>query len=525
MINIRERTRGPEIIQTLPWVNEVIVSRFILVLAISVGAFLRIWQIDAMGYNTDEAVYAGQAAAIAGVPVLKDIFPVFRAHPLLFQFLLSIVYKIQFSDLYGRLLSVAIGIATLYLTYKIGKTLYGRIPGALAAAFMALMPYHIIVTRQVLLDGPMTFFATLSLYMLTRFGQSQKSSWLYAAGVSMGLTFLGKETSIVMVGAIFAFLALASELKTRLIDVIIAVVLMGLVISPFPVAIYLAGGSTTGRNYLVWQLFRRPNHEWSFYLTTIPLEIGFLVILAAVLGLFFLWRSHSWREKLLLSWIIVPMVFFQIWPVKGFQYLLPIAPAIALLAARTMGYLVMKAGNDRPVISFSTLLNLPVVHWSMIFVMFGTLGFTSFQQITPKTSTLFLAGTGGVPGGREMGNWIQENVPQNALFMTIGPSMANIVQFYGARGAYGLAVSTNPLHRNPSYDPILNPDAQIRGSTLQYLVWDSFSADRSPFFADKLLGYVKKYNGRAIHTESITVKDEQGNTVTKPVIIIFEVHR
>ena len=98
--------------------------------------------------------------------------------------------------------------------------------------------------------------------------------------------------------------------------------------------------------------------------------------------------------------------------------------------------------------------------------MFGivvfSLSLTSWQQIQPETSASFLAGTGGVPGGREAGIWIQANVPQDARFMTIGPSMANIIQFYGARSAAGLAVSPNPLHRNPSYDPILNPDAQIR---------------------------------------------------------------
>jgi hypothetical protein len=102
--------------------------------------------------------------------------------------------------------------------------------------------------------------------------------------------------------------------------------------------------------------------------------------------------------------------------------------------------------------------------------------------------------------------------------------MANIIEFYGERPAYGLAVSPNPLHRNPSYDPILNPDAQIRNSDLQYLVWDSFSASRSPFFSDKLMGYVYKYNGHAIHTETITVKDQSGQYVVKPVIIIYEVY-
>jgi hypothetical protein len=108
--------------------------------------------------------------------------------------------------------------------------------------------------------------------------------------------------------------------------------------------------------------------------------------------------------------------------------------------------------------------------------------------------------------------------------MTIGPSMANIIEFYGEHPAYGLAVSPNPIRRNPSYDPILNPDLQIRNSELQYLVWDSFSAARTPFFADKLMGYVNKYNGRAVHTETITVKNKDGTSVVKPVIIIYEVY-
>ena len=30
------------------------------------GIFLRVWQLDALGFNSDEAVYAGQAASIAG---------------------------------------------------------------------------------------------------------------------------------------------------------------------------------------------------------------------------------------------------------------------------------------------------------------------------------------------------------------------------------------------------------------------------------------------------------------------------
>ncbi|MGZ6316274.1 MAG: ArnT family glycosyltransferase [Anaerolineales bacterium] len=508
----------------VPFISEAVLARLILVLAMASGAFLRIWQINAIGYNTDEAVYSGQAAAIAGVPGLKDIFPVFRAHPLLFQFVLSLIYKFSFNDLSGRLLAAAIGLATIYLTYELGKTLYGRLPGAFAALFLALMPYHVVVSRQVLLDGPMVFFSTLTLYVLARFAKTQRVGLLYAAGICMGLTFLSKETSIVMLGSIYTFLALTPEVRVRFRDLIIAPILMAIVIAPFPLSLLAAGGSSTGRNYLIWQLFRRPNHDWPFYLQTVPFAIGVLVVAAAILGLVLLWKERSWREKLLLSWILIPTLFFQIWPVKGFQYLLPIAPPLALLAGRLLGkyWTRVRTANGNTV-AVSRLSIPPLVSWLAVVAVVISLAFSSWQRIQPAMSSLFLAGTGGVPGGRETGLWIQSHVPQYAEFMTIGPSMANILQFYGQRKAFGLAISPNPLHRNPSYEPILNPDSSLRSSDMQYLVWDSFSAQRTPFFSDKLMGYVNKYNGRAIHTESITFKDAQGNLISKPIIIIYEV--
>ena len=68
--------------------------------------------------------------------------------------------------------------------------------------------------------------------------------------------------------------------------------------------------------------------------------------------------------------------------------------------------------------------------------------------------------------------------------MTIGPSMANLVQYYGRRSAYGLSVSPNPLNRNPSYEPLVNPDQALRDNEIQYVVWDTFSASRSPKFSE-----------------------------------------
>jgi hypothetical protein len=207
--------------------------------------------------------------------------------------------------------------------------------------------------------------------------------------------------------------------------------------------------------------------------------------------------------------------------VKGFQYLLPAAPAGALLAAQALVRL-------SPSESFTirgralgqrALLVTPIA----VGLVALSLVIPSLQRIQPSESGQLLAGSGGVPGGREAGEWIAANVPRGAQLMTIGPSMANIVQFYGHRKAYGLSVSTNPLHRNPSYEPLANPDRLIRDNQLQYVVWDSFSAARSRFFARAVKRFADRYNGRAVHTETITVTTAGGEKVKKPLITIYEV--
>lgn len=492
-----------------------------LVAVLAIAVVVRVAYINQLGYNSDEAVYAGQGASIAQLPILKDIFPVFRAHPLLFQFLVAVTYKFGTNDILPRLLSVVIGLATVYLTYDIGKRLYGRPAGLLAALFLALMPYHVVVTRQVLLDGPMVFCTTLTLYLLVRFAESENPIWLICTGAGMGLSFLAKETSILMIGAIFAFLALSPKIKIRIVDIILALIVMAVVMAPYPLAVKLAGGgsdSKTGQ-YLVWQLFRRPNHTFDFYFTVVPPAIGIPVIITALLGLWFLRKQNDWKERLLVLWILTPTLFFELWPTKGFQYLLPIAPAFAILGARFLTTWRMPSSlpGRWKLVAEVVMTIIPVL---MALSLFSD----SWKLIVPSQSDQFLAGSGGLSGGRETGTWIKDHVPLGATFMAIGPSMANIVKFYGYRQAYGLSVSPNPLRRNPSYEAISNPDFRIRSGDLQYLVWDSFSASRTSFFSDKLLEYVKRYHGRAIYTATVTVNSPNGNPVEKPVIIVYEVH-
>jgi 4-amino-4-deoxy-L-arabinose transferase-like glycosyltransferase len=493
------------------------------VLAIlALATAVRLWQINALGYNSDEAVYGGQGAAIANDPQLEPFFPAFRAHPLLFQSLLSVGYAIGKGEIFGRVASAAVGVATVYVVFLTGRLLYGRRTGLLAALFVALMPYHVIVTRQVLLDGPMVLFSTLTLYLVARWADSRRDEWIYAAGAVMGLALLSKETSAVLLGSLYAFVALTPALRVRPRLVIGGLACMGLVIAAFPIALVAAGQTRTGGNYLAWQLFRRANHGLLFYPVTVPLAMGVLIVVVAALGLWLLRRHGSWRETLLLSWIAVPVVFFEIWPVKGFQYLLPVAPAVALLGARTLTHASRWAVPPR-LLSRRRALGTPVVARLATAAVLVSLAVPTWNAITPSRSTTFLAGSGGVPGGRETGAWIRANVPVGAQLLAIGPSMANIVQYYGHRKAYGLSVSPNPLHRNPAYEPVANPDRLIRTNELQYIVWDAFSAKRSHFFSASIVRYTERYHGRLVHQETAWAHTRDGHRVRKPIISVYEV--
>lgn len=484
------------------------------------AAVLRLWNLNAVGFNSDEAVYAGQAASITGNDHFTGLFPVFRAHPLLFQMAVSLIYHVRVSDLAPRLLAVAVGLATVAAGYALGARVYGRPAGVVTALLLAIMPYLVVVNRQALLDGPMALFSVVALWLLAKFAAEERRSSLYGAGAALGLAFISKETAIVLVPAAYAFLAVAPSVRVRLKDVAGSLGCFVAVALPYPLSLLVAGGSKSGQHFLTWQLFRPSNHVWTFYPAVVPSAVGVAVLVCAAgaLAAAALARRWSWRESLLVCWIAVPFLFFQLWPVKGFQYLLPIAAPCAVLAAGFLTDVALARRLGRGSVRASRLIRF----WAAAGVA-ASLAIASAGTITAATnSTSFLAGTGGVPGGREAGRWIAAHTPLGAEMLAIGPSMSNILEFYGNRQVLGLSVSPNPLHRNPVYTPVDNPDLMLRTGQIQYIAWDAYSAARSGYFSERLLSYVRRYQGTAVHVESVVVNTPAG-AVRRPVIVIYEV--
>jgi 4-amino-4-deoxy-L-arabinose transferase-like glycosyltransferase len=93
--------------------------------------------------------------------------------------------------LWGRALTAAFGVGTVFLTYQVGMR-WGARHAMLGAGLLAVLPMHVRESHFVLADVPATFFATLTLLLSLvahEKGNAKAFAW---AGAAAGLTIASK---------------------------------------------------------------------------------------------------------------------------------------------------------------------------------------------------------------------------------------------------------------------------------------------------------------------------------------------
>jgi hypothetical protein len=498
--------------------------RFSVVAAImaivGVAVIVRFVHLTALGFNSDEAVYTGQAGSLAGVGAFGRSFSPFRAHPLLLQTVLSLEFLAfgHMSEYAARATVALLGVAAVFATYRIGSRLYGVPVGLAAAAGMAIMPYHVFISRQVLLDVPAGLFVLLAFGALYRYDGVETRRWLYLAGALAGVACVIKETMVIFLPAAVLYLFWAKLLRQiRWRDGIVAVVLMVMMLAPFVGTRFLFSGSSAG-GYVIYQLFRAPNHPVWYFPVVFWIFITPLAVLAVAGGLVLACVRRERADMLLVSWVAVFGLFFQFWPTKLLPYAIILTPAMALLGARGVieavrgvraRYTVRIAAVVGVVAAAAILVPMISPTWKAGAVIRDD----SFSG--PFTTDVEVQ---DFAGGREVGTWLGRHTPYNSVVLTMGPSLGNLVNFYGDRDFYAMSVSQDPKMRNPAYRPIpnANPDAEIRQMHVQYAVWDAYTADRSQFYSTRLMSYVTKYAGTPEFSVWVDGNDVQTGRVAPP---------
>ena len=483
-----------------------------------IALLLRFWALNRFGLNSDEAVCVGQAANLAGVERLADDFSIFRAHPLLFQYVLSLIFRAgEVTDVAGRYLAAVFGLLTIPITYLIGRSLFNKRVGVLSAVFVALAPLHVIVSRQAMLEAPFAFFFTLTMLALVRYRELATWPRAVAIGAAAGLTFMSKEVGILVLAVVGVILLVEGRIRWRHAALVLTT--FAVAVAPHLYAVGLGGSGEGGGSwvdYVIWQVGRPPNHPASFYLANTPVYFGVPVLLLLAAGLFIAVRSvnRNMNYFFLLAWFALPAVFFQVWKVRGFHYVVPIVGAVALLAALPLDELWRKR-TDLGRAAFVAIVSIAIASLIWVSATSGTF-VVDYARVGD-------AGYSGIPGGRETALWLRDNTPEGVRVLGIGPSMGNILRFYGDIDAAALSISPNPLRANPAYEPVRNPDYLLRWGLVEYLIYDVYSADRTSHFANRLLDFIERYGGELVHEEFAFRVDKEGNQYRAPVIRVYRV--
>ena len=487
-----------------------------VVAIVAFALVVRFMHLTALGFNSDEAVYSGQAGSLAGVGAFARSFSPFRAHPLLLQTTLALEYLAlgHMSEYASRATVALLGVVTVFATYRVGRRMYGVPVGLAAALGLAIMPYHVFISRQVLLDAPAGLFVLLAFAALYRYDGVETRRWLYLAGALAGVACVVKETMVVFLPAAVLYLFWEKLLpKIRLRDGFIALVLMGMMLAPFVSTRFVFSGSSAG-GYIIYQLFRAPNHPIWYFPVVFWIFITPIATLTFVGGFVLACVRRERADKLLVSWLAVFGLFFQFWPTKLLPYAIILTPAMAMIAAR--GVVVgVRAVRDRSSARYAAAVGVVAAAAILVPMVHPTLHAGDVIRDSSFTGPLTTdVEVQDFAGGREAGTWLGEHSPSNAVVLTMGPSLGNLMSFYGNRDFFAVSVSQDPKLRNPAYRPIPNPDSAIRQMHVQYAVWDAYTADRSQFYSQRLMSYVTKYAGIPVY--SVWVNGNDVDTAAGP---------
>ncbi|QFU83912.1 glycosyltransferase family 39 protein [Natronorubrum aibiense] len=143
----------------------------ILVLA----AFFRGYDLGADSLWIDE-VFSVHIVSIYSYEQLLFELPLEDPHPPLYFVLLN-EWTAQFgaTTVMARVPSVLFGVATIYLLYVTGRTLFDVQTGLLAALFLTVSPMHIQFSREARMYAMLVFLVVLSMYCFVRLLEGDRS--------------------------------------------------------------------------------------------------------------------------------------------------------------------------------------------------------------------------------------------------------------------------------------------------------------------------------------------------------------
>jgi 4-amino-4-deoxy-L-arabinose transferase-like glycosyltransferase len=274
----------------------------------------------------------------------------FEKPPLLY-WLNSISFSIfGQNEFAARFFPALSGLLTVLLTYHIGRKIYGRREGILAALVLGASAGFLAQARMNIIDMPLTLCmtATLGFFLLAaREDEKCKGLYYYLFYVFAALTVLAKGLigMVLPGGIIFFFIVLTRRWKIlREMKIVTGSLLFLLITAPWFILVSVRNPEFARFFFIhehverfLTKIHGRYEPPWYFIPVLLGCMFPWTLFLPAVL-------RKIWREKrpamtgptiYLVIWAALIFCFFSLSDSKLIPYIIPVFPAVALLAGRT----------------------------------------------------------------------------------------------------------------------------------------------------------------------------------------------
>ncbi|MBU8934253.1 MAG: glycosyltransferase family 39 protein [candidate division Zixibacteria bacterium] len=117
-----------------------------------------------------------------------------------YSFCLGLLYAVFGPSLWvARLLGIAIGVASVFLTYLLGRRIGNQKIGVIAAVIHAIYPMALYFESELLLDPLFTLLLQISLYRLLVWIDHRTLAGALGVGLMLGLAAITRPTALVLV--------------------------------------------------------------------------------------------------------------------------------------------------------------------------------------------------------------------------------------------------------------------------------------------------------------------------------------
>ncbi len=375
-----------------------------LISILLLASFLRIFHADFQSIWLDEIHTMIESNPALTLREFYDVINFREGMGHLYFFLVRMLHAIfGYSTLTARLFSVFTGIATVYTIYLLGKVVYNKRVGLIAALLLTVNLYHITYSQEARPYALLVFFCILSFYRLALLLKNPSLRNAFWYGVFTGFMVNAHFVSLITIGGqglliVFVLMLLPKEQKARFLkhSSISGITALILMLPTYPIFLkmtrYNSGWLTlpgpdgfsrivrefTGDTELLWFLFLLLA---IFYFVNLFRQKGNKLSAHIVLSnnlifcslLLFCWMFFSIPLSIIKSYLDEPMILSR--------YFIHLLPALILLFAVAIE-LIRNRISQILIISMITILSL-----TDIFIVkdyYYKISKTQYREIAPE---------------------------------------------------------------------------------------------------------------------------------------------